>query len=175
MLSNEIAQALNDVTVSRDSARRLAVVEAARRRLADWPERHFHYREGEVLQMLGLLDEAIADLRVSSGAPGRYALSLSAYAAPPVVLEPILPRPSLQEAIEQVLTAASIAGNSTERTSLLTAAVAAIDHDRASLPGDWADQTPSGTQAAIAFERGIDRSYTTLTARTLTLPDRRAP
>src|SRR5204863_8560455 len=36
-LSNEVAQALNDVAVSHDPARRLAVVETARRKLADWP------------------------------------------------------------------------------------------------------------------------------------------
>src|SRR5579862_2700396 len=173
-LSNEVAEALNEVAVSRDPARRLAVVEAARRQLADWPERHFHYREGEMLQMLGLLDEAIADLRASTGTPGRYALSLSAFAAPQAAPEPILPRPSLQQAIEQVLTAASIVEHSTERTVLLTAAVAAIDRDRANLPDDWAAATRAETEAAIAAERRVDRSYQTLTARMLSLANRRA-
>src|ERR1041385_9066678 len=48
ILSNEIARALNEVSFSNDSQRRLAVAEAARRRLAEWPDQHFHYREGEV-------------------------------------------------------------------------------------------------------------------------------
>ncbi|HMD36652.1 MAG TPA: hypothetical protein VKH42_16880 [Vicinamibacterales bacterium] len=173
-LSNEVAQALNDVAVSHDPARRLAVVETARRKLADWPARHYHYREGEVLQMLGLLDEAIADLRASTGTPGRYALSLSAFAAPPATFEPLLPRPSLQEAIEQVLTAASLVENSVERVSLLGAAAAAIDRDRAGLPGDWADETRSEVDAAIKYERHIDESYRTLTTRVVAQADRRA-
>jgi len=173
-LSNAIAQALNEVAVSRDPARRLAVVEAARRRLSDWPGQHYHYREGEVLQMLGLLDEAIADLRASTGTPGRYALSLSAFSTPLAIPEPLLPRPSLQEAIEQVLTAASVVENSVERVSLLGAAVAAIDRDRANLPGDWADETRSELDAAITYERRIDESYRALTARVLAQADRRA-
>ncbi|HEV3140230.1 MAG TPA: hypothetical protein VGY57_06930 [Vicinamibacterales bacterium] len=173
-LSNEIARALNEVAVSRDSARRLAVVEAARRQLADWPERHFHYREGEVRQMLGLLDEAIADLQAATGTPGRYALSLSAFADASTIPEPLLPRPTLQEAIEQVLAAASLVDNPTERTSLLSAAVTAIDRDRANLPGDWADETRAETEAAIQVEQRIDRSYKTLMTRTLAVAERRA-
>jgi len=174
MLSNQIAQALNEVAASHDSARRLAVVEAARKRLADWPAQHYHYREGEVVQMLGLLDEAIADLQASTSAPGRYSLALSAYTAVPAATEPLLPRPSLQEAIEQVLTAASVVENSAERVSLFGAAVAAIDRDRANLPGDWADETRSELDAAIRHEQRIDESYRALTARVLAQADRRA-
>jgi len=173
-LSNAIAQALNEVAVSHDNARRLAVVEAARKTLSEWPATHYHYREGEVLQMLGLLDEAIADLHASTGTPGQYSVSLSAFTTAPSPLEPLLPKPSLQEAIEQVLTAASLAGNATDRTSLLSAAVAAIDRDRADLPGDWADETRAETEAAIVFEQRVDQRYRTLTARTLTAADRRA-
>jgi hypothetical protein len=173
-LSNEIAQALNDVAVSHDNARRMAVVEAARKRLADWPAQHYHYREGEVLQMLGLLDEAIADLRATTGTPGRYALSLSAFTSPSAIAEPVLPRPTLQEAIEQVLTAASVVENSVERESLLSAAVSAIDRDRADLPGDWADETRSELDAAIKYEHHVDESYKALTTRALAQADRRA-
>ena len=36
-LSGEIAQALNEVTQTSDSARRLAIAEAARKRLSEWP------------------------------------------------------------------------------------------------------------------------------------------
>ena len=172
-LSNAIARALNDVAVSKDAAHRLAVVEDARKQIAEWPSRHFHYREFELVQMLELLDEAIADLRASTGAPGRYALTLAAFAATPTIVEPLLPKPSLQEAIEQVLTAASLADNSSERVSLLASAVAAIDRDRANLPGDWADETRSELQAAIVFEQRTDKNYRTLTTRILAAADRR--
>ena len=40
-LSNQIAQTLNDVTLTTDAARRLALVEQARKALADWPAEPF--------------------------------------------------------------------------------------------------------------------------------------
>src|ERR1051325_10156121 len=47
-LSNQIAQALNEVTFTSDPARRLAIVERARTGLAEWPQNHFNYRQNEV-------------------------------------------------------------------------------------------------------------------------------
>jgi len=55
-LNNAVSLALNDVASIRDPARRLAIVEEARRTLAEWPQSHFHYRIGDVRQMLGMLD-----------------------------------------------------------------------------------------------------------------------
>ena len=40
---------------------------ARRKALAEWPAQHFNYRAAEVRQMLSMLDDAIADLRASSG------------------------------------------------------------------------------------------------------------
>ena len=78
----------------------------ARKTLADWPQGHFNYRAAEVRQLLGLLDEAIADLQASR-TPGRFSLTLSAFSDPPAIVEPLLPPPATpREAIEQVLTAA---------------------------------------------------------------------
>src|SRR5206468_4559672 len=42
-LSNQIAAALNDVTLTSDPARRLAIVETARKVLAEWPHSHYNY------------------------------------------------------------------------------------------------------------------------------------
>src|SRR5262245_36062112 len=63
ILTNDIAQALNDVARTSNPADRLTIVERARRRLADWPREHYNYNQVEVRQMLAMLDEAIADLR----------------------------------------------------------------------------------------------------------------
>src|SRR5438874_2234496 len=62
-LSNDVARTLNEVTRVGEVPKRLALVEAARKALAEWPRNHFSYRSNEVRQMLGLLDDAIADLR----------------------------------------------------------------------------------------------------------------
>src|SRR5712671_2257003 len=81
-LSNDVASTLNELALTAAPSQRLAIVQRARRTLADWPQSHYNYRAAEVRQMLGLLDEAIADLEASR-TPGRFALNLSAFADPP--------------------------------------------------------------------------------------------
>src|SRR5205814_4292946 len=105
-LSNDVAATLNEVAVTAEPSQRLAIVQRARQTLADWPQSHFNYRAAKVRQLLGMLDEAIADLQASR-TPGRDSLSLSAYSDPPAIVEPLLPPPATpREAIAQVLTAA---------------------------------------------------------------------
>jgi len=172
-LSNEVALTLNDVAHTTDAAQRLAIVERARKTLADWPQNHFNYRQAEVWQMLSLLDEAIADLRAARSA-GRFDLTLSAFADPPAIVEPLLPPPTPREAIEQVLEAARVVDSAADRTSLLATAVATIDREKDALPADWAASTRADTLAAVRAEISLDRSYQSLTARTMTLANRRA-
>src|SRR5436190_4571056 len=61
-LSSKLAQTLNDVAAATDPTQRLAIVERARSVLSQWPQEHYNYRQTEVRQMVGMLDEAIADL-----------------------------------------------------------------------------------------------------------------
>src|SRR3954471_5824482 len=63
ILSNQVAQTLNDVGQTNDPAARLALVEQARRTLVAWPGEHFNYREPDIRQLVTMLDAAIADLR----------------------------------------------------------------------------------------------------------------
>jgi hypothetical protein len=173
VLSNDVALALNEVARTSDPAQRLAIVERARATLADWPQNHYGYRQGEVRQMLSLLDEAIADLRAARGG-GRFDLTLSAYADPPAIVEPLLPPPDAKEAVEHMLLAARTVDSAAERTSLLATAVAAIDRDKALLPADWAAATRAATQAEVRAELRLDRAYQGLTARTMTVASYRA-
>ena len=39
----------------------------ARKRLASWPRDHYGYRADDVREILGMLDEAISELRVAAG------------------------------------------------------------------------------------------------------------
>src|SRR3989442_12353416 len=121
-ISNDVARTLNEVAVAPDTAKRLALVERARKALADWPRNHFNYRAAEVRQMLTLLDEAIADLRASS-TPGRFDLSLTAFASEAPLLEPLLPPPTLKDAIEQTLLAARVSESPVEREALFDPAL----------------------------------------------------
>lgn len=173
MLTTAIAQALNDVALTTDPVRRLAIVERARKTLADWPPRHYSYKQVDVHQMLGMLDEAIADLRAASGAQ-HFDLSLVAAVEAPPLLEPLLPAPTPQEMIEQVLAGATLSESAVERTSLLAVAVAAIDRDAAHLPVEWAASTRAAATAAITREIEIDRAYRSLKTRVLRLAGERA-
>jgi len=172
-LSNDVAATLNDVTQSTDSAKRLELVERARKTLAEWPLTHYNYRANEVRQMLTMLDEAIADLRAAA-TPGRYELTLSAFVDPPTITEPILPAPSVKESIEQTLRAAQAVDAAADRTALLGAALATIDREKETLPADWVAKTRADTELAIRTERRVDRSYRLLTNRYVRLANQRA-
>jgi hypothetical protein len=172
-LSNQVATTLNQVAHAADPAQRLAIVEQARRTLADWPDQHYGYRKAEVRQMLSLLDEAIADLRAARG-NGRFDLTLSAFADPPTIPEPLLPPPSLKESVEQVMAAARAVDTPAERTSLLATVVATIDRAKDSLPADWAAATRADASEAMRVEVQLDRSYKQLTQRTMASANYRA-
>jgi len=172
-LSNEVAATLNDIASTTDPRARLAIVERARKSLAEWPLSHYGFRQTEVKQMLVMLDEAIADLQASLGR-GRFTLSLSAFADPPAMDEPLLPPPTPREAIEKILSAAHAMDNAAERTSLLSSAVAAIDRDKANVPAEWATATRIATQAEVRAEVRVDHRYQYLATQTMASADWRA-
>ena len=174
LLTGDVARALNEVALTNDPARRLAVVERARKTLADWPRAHYNYRWEDVQQMLAMLDEAIADLRAKTGVQ-TFDLSLSANVSPPVpTLEPLLPPPTPQEAIEQVLLAARVSDASAERTTLLSAAVTEIDRAGASVPAAWAEAMRAAATSAIDAEMATDRAYDALSERVMPEAEREA-
>src|SRR5262249_31753156 len=147
-----------------DPKRRLAIVENARKTLAEWPQNHFNYRHAEVRQMLSMLDEAIADLRAAAGGD-RFNLSFVALGEPPPPTERILPNPTPGEATESVLAAARATDSGAERKALLNAAMTALDRDAAALPLDWAVAVRTSTTATIQKELRIDRTYAAMIHR----------
>ena len=172
-LFDQVAQTLNAVTATEEAATRLKLVESTRKMLSDWPADHFNFRRTEVRQMVGMLEEAITDLQAATGAQ-QFAFTLSAFAEPPDITEPLLPAPTPQEAIVGILTAARLADTPAERTVLMSTALSALDRDFAGLPAEWVAAAQSATNAAIAVEVQLDRSYQLLTRRTMRLADRRA-
>ena len=165
-VSNDVARTLNEVALAPNAAKRLALVEDARKALAEWPRNHFNYRAAEVQQMLTLLDEAITDLRAAS-APGKFDLSLSAYTGESSLLEPMLPPPTPKDAIEETLLAARISESAAEREALLDAALGTLDRSAATLPAEWVSATRADAKAALDAERQVDRRYQTLSRRML--------
>jgi hypothetical protein len=174
-LSNQITDLLAEVARTDDPGRRLAIVEDARRMLAEWPANHYNYREADIRQMLTMLDVAIADIKATSGQG--FSLSLVAFATQPPPSEPLLPAPTLRESIEQVLTAVRLSQSSTDRVSLLRSVVTELEKDKdtePSLPADWVAATTTAAQQAIDAELRTDRAYRTLSTRMLRLADQRA-
>ena len=142
-------------------ATRVALVEAARRTLAEWPAGHYNYRRAEVQQMLTLLDEVIADLRAASGGE-RFSLNMLVFADPPTIREPLLPSPTEKETVEQTLSAARVVDTAADREDLLKTALTTIDRSVA-LPAEWAATTRAAAVAQLVEERRVDRSYRLLT------------
>ncbi len=174
LLTEQVAQALDDVSKTQDAAARLKIVERARKTLADWPPSHFNYKQSEVRQMVGTLDEAIADLRASVGL-SRFNLSFVVGAdAVPAVLEPLLPPPTPRDAIEQTLLAARHSSSSVERVSLLTTALAGLDREAPELEASWAASTRATTRTQLETELVVDRMYQSLTDRYLKQAEQRA-
>jgi len=172
-LTAELSEALNDVVITSDSQERLAVIERARRRLAEWPGDHYNYKEAEIRQMLSILDEALADLRAAAGVD-EFDLSFVTSIGPAPPGEELLPRPTPQESVEQVLLAAQLSDSSAERVSLMSVALAAIERDAVMLPSTWRTATRRTTSDAIESELDTDRRYRTLTTRMVELAEQRA-
>jgi hypothetical protein len=114
------------VGLSEDPARRLAIVEKARKALAEWPAAHYNYKRDEIQQMVAVLDEAIASLRAASGSD-TFDLTLVAAGDPSPSLVPIIPAPGPREVIEQTVRAAQLTTSPAERVSLLTVALNELD------------------------------------------------
>jgi hypothetical protein len=150
------------------------IVERARRTLADWPAAHYNYRQAEIVHMISMLDEAIVELRAQAGIQ-RFDLSfVASVTEPSTPREALLPRATLRDIIEQVLTASRLSESSVERVSLMSTALAIVERDADILPSDWRTQIRRSTHAAITMEIETDRSYQTLTSRMLDLAGQRA-
>ena len=171
-LSTHVARALNDVARTKDPAKALALATQARRMLTAWPASHHGYRAADVAQLAALLDDAVAELRVAAGL-SRIDLALVATAAPLPPDEPELPAPTPKESIDQALAAARVAGDATERVSLLQAIVDSLGPAGApAFSGSSAIREKA--EAELAAELKIDSAYRDLVTRTIAAAEQRA-
>ena len=164
--SAELAKALNDVAKVQDPAARLATAERARQKLADWPKSHYGYRVDEVRDALAVLDEVIAQLRVSMGIT-RFDLSLSASAPLSGPPPPPLPPPTDAELVEQFLAAASIVESPEERVGVLQTVMRLIDRAIGLMPAEWAARMRGTAASELERERRVEKSYDDLRTHAL--------
>lgn len=166
-LTSEVARTLNEIALQRDPTERLRRAERARAALASWPPSHFGYKAREVREMVGMLDEIIGELRAAAGL-GRFELSLTSDAPPPAPV-PLMSAPSEQDALNQLMKAASLSASPEERTSLLKTVLSLLDRAVDALPATWSSELRKTALGRLSAEQRVDRAYRGL--RTTTLRD----
>ena len=162
-LSNEVAMVLNEIALTTDRKRALAVAEEARRVLAGWPRDHYGYRQKDVLEIVSIVDEAISSLRAAEGATA-FELSLVATAEPPA-LEPVLGMPTAREQLDQIYKIVSMTSRASERVALLHAALGILNEADASMAAVDVDTMRRSTESQIREELATDARYALLSER----------
>jgi hypothetical protein len=182
LLSNDVARALNEVALTTDPARRVALADAARQQLAEWPAAHYGYRASDVAQLSTLLEEVVSELRVAAG-QARFDLKLVA----PAVAAPnvdVLPPPSLRESIELAFTAARVAAEPAERVALLDSIARTLGSAPPSTDGavgtaapgagNWMTSARARATSELLAEQRVDQAYAQMSARVIARAAERA-
>ena len=164
-LTGSVAQTLNAIATAANDTQRLALALHAKRELEPWPNQHYGYRATDVRQILGMLDEAITELRAAAGET-RFDLSLVAAAEPPSPMA-LLPRPSTQESIAEAITVARLTDVPADRVSLLSVIIGALDRNASTLPSSWVRRARREAMDALATEARIDHAYGDMTQHVL--------
>ena len=168
-LTREVADTLFQVGATDDAAKRLSMAESARKQLIEWPQYHYGYKAEELGQMTTWLDQVVSELRVAAG---KTSFDLALVAGPPVSAVPnveLLPAPSFRERLEVGLTAARLAAEPAQRSSLLRAILDVLaPSDRPEFKGSWMEALRMRASSELAAEIRIDNAYADLRARALT-------
>ena len=170
MLSARVTEALNQIALTSDPARRLAMAVEARGNLARWPFQNFGYRAADVSQLVSMLDEVISELRVAAG-QSSFDVSLVANI---IVSNPeeLLPAPGFRETLEQAFAAAAATTEPTERISLLDAVASSLREPART--GGWAAALRLRVSSDLATELRINKSYSDLSSWALASASSRA-
>jgi hypothetical protein len=166
LLSSEVARVLNEVAYATDKSAALATAEQARKTLADWPAAHYDYRERDVRQVVALLDEAISDLRASTG---RSDFNLALVATPEETrYEPLLGMPGIAEQIDATLRVAQLAPRVADRVSLLQEVLTLVAEAGTLISDVEASRLRRSAEAQIHAEGILDQRYAVMSRRLLT-------
>lgn len=154
-LTADISRALAELKASTDRDRRLGIAQVARLRLANWSAEHFGYKAEDTRQLVSMLDEVIAELRVAAG-DTTFSLDMVANLAPAEV-EPLRPAPGVSEAVEASLLAAEVTRVAAERLAILRSA----QRVAATLPASDAN-LKARVAAALEAEESLERRFRAL-------------
>ena len=163
LLTGRVTTALNDIALTADPKRRLAMAVEARRNLAAWPAANYGYKAAEVAQLVSIFDDVIAEMRVEAG-EGQFDLALVATTQPPPPVE-LLPAPDARSSFEMAYRSAMLASEPAERTALLRSLSTSIAS--ASGGSAWAGPLRRQVDSALAAEVRADRAYRDLSDSSL--------
>jgi len=165
LLSSDVARVLNEVAYSTDKAAALAAAEQARQTLADWPSKHFGYRERDVREVVALLDEAISDLKASAG---RSDFALSLVAMPEETkYEPVMGMPTLVEEIDDTFRVAKLMSRVSDKVALLQEVLALVKEAGPTLSDNASNRLRHLAEDEIRRESDIDQRYDAMSKRLL--------
>jgi hypothetical protein len=156
-LSSEVARLLNEVALMKDVARRLALTQQARRRLAAWPAEHYHYRDHDIRQITELVDEVIGELRAEAGQQA-FDLELVAFVMPPPAT-PLMPAPTPEESVRGALAIAEASDVPAERLTLLRAIEQVLSGPAGDMPAPFVRDTRRDVGARIDREIKVEAAY----------------
>jgi hypothetical protein len=161
-LSSEVARVLNEIAVSPDRTRALALAQRAHDVLTQWPKDHYHYRENEIREILSIIDNAIANLR---GEPaGRFDVSLVSTGAELIrELPPALPNEKAQ--LSQLLRVADMTTRAADRMAVLQSALSVLEESKAGYTNAEASKLRDTIKDRIEHETAVDRRYSRLSQR----------
>jgi hypothetical protein len=163
LLSNEVARVLNDIALTTDRDRALAIAEQARRTLADWPRAHYGYRQDEVREIIGLLDESIARLKGNRG-PTEFQLALVT-STPQGLQEPPASMPTPREQLEQIFRLTQVTDHAADRVALLQSALAILSGTPTGLSAVESEAYRRTAERRIAEETAVDTQYADVAKR----------
>jgi hypothetical protein len=161
-LSNEVARVLNDIALSSDRTRALALAQRAHDVLAQWPKDHYHYRESDVREILTIIDNAIANLRGEP--PGRFDLSLVASGAELIRELPPAP-PSPRTELTQLLRVADMTTRAADRTAVLQSALSVLEETKSAYTSAEVSALRETIKDRIEHENDMDRRYSRMSQR----------
>ncbi len=170
LLTGQVSAALGDISRTADPKRRVAMAEEARHNLAAWPAANYGYRASDVAQLVGMLDDVVAEMRVAAGET-QFDLSLVATSTPPPPV-PLLPPPDARASLEAAYHAALAATDPGDRLALLRMLTSELEFAPAA--ATWAPVLRASAAAALASELRIENAYADLVKRTLTRATERA-
>jgi hypothetical protein len=171
-LTDEVAALLNDIALSTDRARALALAEQARKRLIEWPRTRYGYRQDDIRDIVSLIDGAI--VRLAGGTP-RTEFELAFVATTqPIELEPLAAMPTGREQLDQLVRVLDLTTTARDRMALMQSALALMADAGAGIDAAAVAGLRRRLETELRREMAVDRRYTELTRKLVTQATRAA-